>query len=717
MMLSLLRSTAVIACIVGVQACGGGGGSQTQTAPPVITSEPKSLTVNSGASAAFSVTATGATSYQWQRNGNAITGATADSYSITTTSANNGDSYTVVATNAGGSTTSLPATLRVTGLSVLAGQIGGEGYADGDKSQARFWGPAAVALDTSGNLYVADYNAVRKISPAGVVSTLVGTPRTCGEQPGQGGKALLCYPYAIAVDGADNVYVSDYLGTTIWRIDANGAMTQFSAAFSCIESLSLQGTLLYVGDSCGGLGYVKTIDTTAPAGPAQVASMNGPIAGLGLDQAQNIYVANDTTIGLYSAGVVSTLAGMAGTAGSTDGQGSAARFGCILYDYGFNYIGTTGAAAIATLPSGTSYVSDYCNGTIRMISATGAVTTLAGKAGVIGTTDGKGAGALFSNPAGLVADSSGNLFVADYNIGTIRKITPDGTVTTYAGQTAHVGHLDGPVANATFCSPYGVAADAQGNLYVSDTYNYVIRKITPAGVVSTVAGTAGVRGSANGTGAAAQFALPQGIAIDASGNLYVADYLNRAVREITPAGVVTTFAVGFQAQPIGVAVDASGNVYMTDRTGIYEAVPLQSFGKIAALPQASAITVAADGTVYVTAGDFNTNTGTVYSLSPTHQLTAIATTGLSYRLQGIVMGGDGNLYVSDLQNSVISKVTTSGVVSAVVGSPDLPIGTAPGGLPAKVNSPRGLALLSTGSSVSLAVVDSFENAILRVDLP
>ena len=180
MRFSTLTLMVICPCLFDLTACGGSGG---MTAPPVISVQPLSLTVNAGSPATFTITAARAASYQWQRDGSAISGATAASYTLSpATSANNGDSYTVVVSNAGGSTTSLAATLRVTGVAVLAGQIGGEGYADGDSTQARFWGPAALALDTTGNLYVVDYNAVRKITPAGVVSTIVGSARSWGNE-------------------------------------------------------------------------------------------------------------------------------------------------------------------------------------------------------------------------------------------------------------------------------------------------------------------------------------------------------------------------------------------------------------------------------------------------------------------------------------------------------------------------------------------------------
>jgi sugar lactone lactonase YvrE len=716
----------VAGALVSLVACsgGGGGGGPPPVKPPIITTQPASQTVNAGSAVTFTVAASGATSYQWDRNGQPISGATSASYTLSpAVSANNGDSYTVVASNAGGSVTSTAGALRVTGVSVLAGQIGGQGYADGPAAQARFWGPAALALDGAGNLYVADYNAVRKITPAGDVSTIVGSPRTCGAQAGVGSAALLCYPFALALDASGNLYAADYTAYTVWRIAAGASMTAFSAAFNCIESLAISGPLLYVGDdNCAGTGSIWTLDTTAAGAPAKLVGMPaGPIAGVSFDAAQNIYVANDTTIEKVVAGpVVSTLAGTAGVHGSADGQGPAAKFGCIPFYYGANNAGTTGATAIATLPSGTSYVADYCNSTIREVTSTGAVSTFAGVAGVFGAQDGTGQAAQLFQPVAIVLDPSGNLFVADYNGALIRKITPAGVVTTVAGQKPHLGHSDGPAAQATFCSPFGVVADAAGNLYVSDTANYVIRKITPAGAVSTLAGIPGTPGFANGPGQSATFAYPQSIAIDAQGNLYVADTLNRQVRKVTPAGDVSTFASSITfLQLAGIAVDAAGNVYMTDRAGIYETGPAGGIpAKIAALSGASAITVGPNGTLYITAGHpFTGGVGAVYSMTDTHVPTLLAGAGLSNRLPAIVMGGDGNLYVGDVANSVVLRVTLGGTVTTVAGSPALPIGTVLGGLPAKINSPMGLALLSNGSPVSLAVVDSFEHAILRVDLP
>ena len=285
--------------------------------------------------------------------------------------------------------------------------------------------------------------------------------------------------------------------------------------------------------------------------------------GIAIDRAGNLYVAdrlNHTIRKITPAGVVTRLAGRTGRPGSADGT-RAARF---YHPEG-----------VATDIAGNVYVADTYNHTIRKITPAGVVTTLAGTAGRYGGMDATGAAASFTAPLGVATDGAGNVYVADGGNSNIRKITPAGAVRTLAGAVGLTEKTD--VAVASF-APWGVATDSAGNVYVADTYNSTIRKITPAGEVSTLAGTAGVSGNIDATGAAARFRGPEGVATDSAGNVYVADRANHTIRKITPAGEVSTLAgtagvsgnvdaAGTAAQfdtPLGIATDSAGNVYVAD---------------------------------------------------------------------------------------------------------------------------------------------------------
>ncbi len=427
-------------------------------------------------------------------------------------------------------------------VSTLAGDASmPAGSTDGTAAAARFKHPSGVATDSAGNVYVADdFNStIRKITPAGVVSTLAGTAGLSGSTDGTGAAARFNFPQGIATDSAGNVYVADTVNSTIRKITPAGVVS------------TLAGTA----------GLSGSTDGTGAA-----ASFSFP-QGVATDNAGNVYVAdafNSTIRKITPPGVVTTLAGMAGVFGSADGTGAAARF--------------NSPTGVATDSAGNVYVADNVNSTIRKITPAAVVTTLAGKAGVFGSPDGTGAVASFNFPRGVATDSAGNVYVADTANSTIRKITPAGVVTTLAGAAGVFGSADGTGAAARFNSPFGVATDSAGNVYVADAFNSTIRKITPAGVVTTLAGAAGVFGSADGTGAAASFNFPQGVATDSTGNVYVADTVNSTIRKITPAGVVTTLAgtagvsgsadgTGAAARfnrSQGVATDGAGNVYVAD---------------------------------------------------------------------------------------------------------------------------------------------------------
>jgi sugar lactone lactonase YvrE len=277
-------------------------------------------------------------------------------------------------------------------------------------------------------------------------------------------------------------------------------------------------------------------------GSGSAARFYGP-TGLATDSAGNIYVAdtgNDTIREITPQGAVTTFAGEPQVPGSNDSATGTAHF--------------NQPSGVAVDASGNVYVADSGNGTIRAITPDGTVTTLAGTPGIFGNFDATGPLAQFDGLASLTIDSAGNLYAVDAGNCNVRTITTGatpGVVTTVAGPTGAegvCGYTDGPGTSARFSSPLGIAIDGEGNLYIADENNQVVRAISPQGVVTTFAGTQGVRGSADGTGSAASFHSPTGTAVDGNGNVYVADSQNYTIRKITPAQVVTT-VVGMAGAP------------------------------------------------------------------------------------------------------------------------------------------------------------------------
>lgn len=313
---------------------------------------------------------------------------------------------------------------------------------------------------------------------------------------------------------------------------------------------------------------------------------------------------------------VTTLAGSTG--GFADGAGTAAQF--------------VSPINVCTDAQGNVYVADINNYRIRKITPAGMVSTFAGS--TFGYADGSGTAAQFKSPWGICADAQGNIYVTDPNENKIRKITPAGVVTTLAGSTE--GHADGTGTAAQFNDPVGICADAQGNLYVTEEGSHKIRKITPAGVVTTFAGS--TTGYADGTGAAARFASPRGICIDAQGNLFVADGGNARIRKITPAGMVSTLAgstagyadgTGTAAQfaaPCGICIDPQGNLYVAEFTN----------NKVRKITPAGVVSTFAGSSQGYTDGG--------------------ALGARFYNPYGICMDGQGNLFVADRNNYKIRKI-------------------------------------------------------------
>lgn len=634
-----------------------------------------------------------------------------------------------------------------TGVSVVVGTLAGvqESLLDGVGQNATFSEVGGVAKDSTGNVYVADSgnNAIRKISPTGVVSTLAGNGSR-GLINGIGNAATFNYPMGVAVDSTGIIYVADTGNHVIRKISTSGVVSTFAgsgsigfingtgsnASFNTPSGLAVDRSgAVFVADKYNHAirkitpsGVVSTFAGTGVDGFANgigtAASFFYP-SGVAVDIAGNVFVAdssNNAIRKISPLAAVSTFARVASTGLTVDNSGNvfvADYWGQSVYQITSagvvntfagsgspDFIDGTGTAASFFFPSGVVvdssgdvFVADLANHAIRKISSTANVTTVAGRRD-FGFVNGVGTTVRFDYPRGVAADGSGNVYVADFRNNVIRKISATGVVTTFAG-SGLTGFDNGPGSTASFNYPSGVAVDSTGNVYVADRLNHAIRKISSTGVVSTLAGS-GSRGFINGSGTAASFALPIGVALDGFGNIYVADADNSAIRKITLSGVVSTVAgngsPGFTngtgisatfAWPNAVALDASGNIFVSD-----------SDNNVIRKITSSGVVSTFAGT-----GSFGFNNGT-------------GTTASFQKPSGVAFDNKGNLFVADTGNNAIRKISQLGVVTTLSG--DGTSGYLNGaGSTARFNGPYGVAVDNNGI---VYVSDAINNAI-RIILP
>ena len=462
---------------------------------PAITTNPSNASGSLGETVSFTAVASGypAPSFRWQRqpaggstfvdlaDDGTFSGTATGSLSIPRlVSGLNGDSFRVVATNAAGTAQSASATLTVvnsTVISTLAGKAGEAGSADG-ASTARFNGPSSIAVDSLGNLYVADSSnhLIRKVSASGVVSTLAGVAGQLGNADGGAGVARFSGPSAVAVSPLGVVYVADTYNHTIRAVAADGTVATLAGL---------------AGSSGSADGAGSTARFAFPSGIAY--SPDGYL--LVAD------TFNHTIRKVLINGTVSTIAGQAGSQGSVNLTGTAARFSL--------------PNSLAIDASGNVFITDSGSHVIRRMDTTLAVTTLAGTAGSAGSVDGTGAAARFSQPSGITVDSSGVVYVADTLNQTIRRVSAAGVVTTLAGSAGQAGSADGVIAAARFRQPTGLAIDSAGIIYIADTRNHLLRRsgvaqapsigVHPQSTLAAIGGSASFSVVASGTPAPTYF--------------------------------------------------------------------------------------------------------------------------------------------------------------------------------------------------------------------
>jgi uncharacterized protein (TIGR03437 family) len=546
--------------------------------------------------------------------------------------------------------TSLNCVFKVDGGGTLTRLAGNSraGYSGdgGPAKQAQLNVPAGLAIDASGDIFIADSgnNVVRELTPDGKIQTVAGN----GTQGYSGDfdvatQAQLHAPSGVAVDASGNLYIADSGNNVIREVTTDGSISTFAG----------DGLASYSGDS----------STSTPAAPTQ-AGLHDPLdVAVGPNGTIYIVDTGNSFIRTVSGGAINFVAGsgsvgFAGDGGSATASTTNAGAGVALY----------GPRAIAFDSAGNYYFADSGNGRIRKVDTKGIISTVAGNGTFGFAGDGSAAtGANLNQPSGVAVDSQGNIYIADTGNARIRKVSSSGTISTVAGNGMVSYSGDGGSATgAQLNGPLGVATDNAGNLFIADSQNGVVRTVKKGAIASVGGGT---------------FVIPRAIATDGAGNAYVADAQDNRVRKIAIDGTVTTYAGngtnGFAGDggpaanaqlsaPAAVAVDAAGNLYIAD------------------LGNLRIRKVSANGSISTVAG----NGSQSYSGDGGAAINASLNTPL-----GVAVDTAGNLYITDSASQVIREVTLDGNINTIAGTGQ-PGFTGDGGpaIAAQLASPSGIAV-------------------------
>ena len=538
----------------------------------------------------------------------------------------------------------------------------------GPATRAELAFPYDVAVDSTGNIYVADTGnqRIRKVTPEGIISTVAGTGGWgSGGDGGSATAAQLGMPTGVAVDGAGNIYIADYRNQRIRRVTPDGII----------------GTV--AGTGAPGFG--------GDGGPATSAALNYP-QHLALDRDGNLYIADVYNYRIRKVtpdGMISTVAGTGVSGfGGDGGPATAAQLGF--------------AKDVAVDGTGNIYIADNGNHRIRKVTPEGVISTAVGTSHLIGD-GGLATEAVLFHPIDATTDNAGNWYVADGSNNVVRRITPDGVISTLAGTGQYGFSGDGgPATSAELALPSDVALDSIGNIYIADSGNLRIRKVTPDGIIRTVAGK-GVLGFGGDGGPAtsARFNLPFRVETDLQGNLYIADRDNHRIRRVGPDGLIVTVAGsgptgasngGFggdggpaiQARldkPDSVAVDDAGNIYISDKDN-------HRIRRVS--PDGIISTVAGNGLDFGSSGDGGPATEARLAFP-----------------RDIEVDAAGNLYV--IESSAVRRITSDGIITTVAGTGELGFsGDAGPADAARLCWPLGLA---TDDAGHILIADTENNRI------